>query len=314
MAKTGTGSGHGLAIIPEVTYGLTPATPVFQKLRHKSTTLGLSKTGLESEELSADRQIKNYRHGNKSVAGDLAIELSYGTFDELLEALLCGSWATDTPALGTDQLQVGLTRRSFSIERHFADLDVPAYHRFKGCEANSLSLSITPDAIVTGSISMIAQDVDAPATAIIAGATYTPETTTEPYDSFSGTLNEGGSPIATVTSIELTLENGLNPLFVIGSDVTERPSIGKSRISGTIGVLFQDSVMLSKFIDETETSLDFTLTDPAGNVYDFTLPSIKYSGGQPDVSGEGEIILSMPFMALYDETEGSNLTIERTPI
>jgi len=112
----------------------------------------------------------------------------------------------------------------------------------------------------------------------------------------------------------MTLENGINPLFVVGSDVTEEPSIGKSRVTGTLGVFFQSKTLLEKFINETASALIFTLVDPVGNEYNFTLPNIKYTGGQPDVSGEGEVTISMPFTALYDSTEGSNLTIERNPI
>ena len=81
-----------------------------------------------------------------------------------------------------------------------------------------------------------------------------------------------------------------------------------------MSVFFQSKALLDKFINETSSSLVFVLTDPAGNTYDFTLPNIKYTGGQPDVSGDGEVTLAMPFVALYDSTEGSNLTIERNPI
>ncbi len=313
MAKTATGARHSMAYIAEVTYGTTPATPAFSDIRHTSASLGLSKTSLESTELRDDRQIAHFRHGNKSVSGDIGFELSYGSFDDFLEAVLGGTWAADTPALGTDQLQVGTTRRSFTVERKFANLDTPEYHRYTGLELNTFNLSVTPDAMVTGTFGAIAQD-NAIATAIIAGATYGAATTTEPFDSFSGVITEGGSAIGVVTSLEMSLENGLNPLFVVGSDVTEQPSIGKSRVTGSIGVFFQSKTLLEKFINETASSLVFTLVDPAGNEYDFTLPNIKYTGGQPDVSGEGEVSLTMPFTALYDSTEGSNLTIERTPI
>ena len=261
----------------------------------------------------SDRQIAHFRHGNRSVAGDIGIELSYGSFDDFLEAVLCGTWATDTPSVGIDQLQVGTERRSFTIERLFANLDTPEYHRYTGVEMNTFNLSVAPDAMVTGSFGTIAQN-NSIGTAEIAGATYNPATTTEPFDSFSGTITEGGSAIGVVTSLEMTLENGINPLFVVGSDVTEEPSIGKSRVTGTLGVFFQDKTLLEKFINETASALIFTLVDPAGNEYNFTLPNIKYTGGQPDVSGEGEITISMPVTALYDSTEGSNLTIERNPI
>jgi len=314
MGLTATGSRHSLAIVPEVAgYGITPATPVFEDIRHTSVSMGVSKTGIESAEVSSDRQIKNYRHGNINVAGDIGIELSYGSFDTLLAAALCDDWATGTPIVGTDQLKAGVLRKSFTVERIFKNLAIPEYHRYTGGEVDGFSLSVQPDAIISGSFSMLAQDaiID---TAIIAGATYPNATVTEPFDSFSGTINENGVPIGIVTGLELSLENGLNPLFVVGSDVTEEPSIGKSRVTGSLNVYFQSKLLLLKFINEESSSLDFTLIDLDGNAYKFKIPNIKYTGGQPDVAGDGEVTLSLPFQALYDVTEGSNITVERTPI
>lgn len=313
MGITATGARHSMAYIAEVTYGTTPATPTLSDIRHTSCNIGLTKSALESAEVRSDRQIAHFRHGNKNVAGDIGIELSYGTFDDFLEAALGGTWDADTPSVGIDQLQVGTTRRSFTVERKFDNLATPEWHRYTGAEVNTFNLSVAPDAIITGSFGMIAQDT-AIATSAIAGSSYGAATTTEPFDSFSGTITEGGSAIGTVTSLELTLENGMNPLFVVGSDVTEEPSIGKSRVTGTLTVFFQSKALLDKFINETSSSLVFVLQDPAGNTYDFTLPNIIYTGGQPDVDGEGEVTIALPFTALYDSTEGSNLTIERNPV
>lgn len=313
MAATATGARHSAAFIAEATYGTTPATPAFTNIRHNGASLGLSKSALESVEVREDRQIAHFRHGNKSIAGDIPFELSYGTFDDFLEAALGGAWDIGVPSVGIDQLQVGITRRSFTVERKFANLDTPEWHRFTGCELNSFTLSVAPDAIISGAFSFIGQDQSI-GTAIIAGATYGAATTTDPFDSFSGTITEGGSAIAIVTALEMTLENGLNPLFVVGSDLTLQPSIGKSRVSGTITAFFQNSDLLNKFINETSSSLVFVLQDPAGNTYDFTFPNIVYTGGQPDVDGDGEVTIALPFTALYDSTEGSNLTIERNPI
>ena len=313
MGKIATGARHSMAMIAETVYGTTPATPQLDDIRHVSTTLALTKSSNESAEIRSDRQIAHFRHGNKSVAGDIAIELSYGTFDALLEAVMCGAWDADVPAVGSDQLQVGTTRRSFTVERKFGNLAVPEYHRYTGLEVNSLNMSIAPDAIISGSFACIGQDL-AIDTAIIAGANYPDPTTTEPFDSFSGVINEGGAAIGVVTSLDFTLENGLNPLFVVGSDKTIDPIIGKSRVTGTMNVYFESKTLLEKFINETASSLDFTLVDPDGNEYKFNFPNIKYTGGQVDTSGEGEISLPLPFTALYDVTEGSNFTIERTPI
>ena len=116
------GSRHSMRYVAESTYGQTPATPAFKPIRHTGTTLGLSKESLQSEEIRSDRQIADFRHGAYQVGGDINIELSYGSFDKLLEAVLCGTWQIDSPAAGTDRLKAGTVRRSFTIERFFGVL------------------------------------------------------------------------------------------------------------------------------------------------------------------------------------------------
>lgn len=308
------GSRHSMRYVAETVYGQTPATPAFKMIRHTGTTLGLSKESLQSEELRDDRQIADFRHGAYQVGGDINIELSYGSFDELLEAVLLGTWEVDSPVVGTDRLKAGVTRRSFTIERFFGDIltaDKP-YHRFTGVELNTLSLAINANAMITGSFGVLGQNM-VTATTAIAGATYAPATTTSPLDSFTGTLNEAGTPIAVITEISLSIENGLEARYVVGSKQSIRPSIGRSNVTGQVTAYFENSALLDKFINETESNIMFELPDGAGNKYTFTLPRIKYTGGQPDVDGEGPITLAMPFQALLDPITDTNIMIDRTP-
>jgi hypothetical protein len=301
-------SRHNLYYVAESTYGTTPtASPAFLDLRHTACSLGLTKTTAVSEELHQDRQIRDFRHGTKNVAGDVGLELSYGSFDAILEAILGGTWATDI-------LKAGTTRRSFSLLRHFSDLasgDKP-YHLFTGCEFNTLSLTVPASGIVTGSIGVLGKGMSplADLSALTTPTTGDP-TTTEPFDSFTGTVTEGGSGIAIVTEISLNLDNGLAARYAIGSAETLQPSIGRSNLTGSITAFFEDATLLEKFLNETESALVFTLLDPAGNSYTVTLPRIKYTGGQPDVSGQGAITLSLPFQAIRDSSEASNIKIVR---
>lgn len=306
------GSRHSMRYVAETVYGQTPTSPAFKPIRHTGTTLGLSKESLQSEELRDDRQISDFRHGAYQVGGDINIELSYGSFDDLLEAVMLGTWETDGGGADVDRLKAGVTRRSFTVERFFGDIasvDKP-YHRFTGVELNTLSLAINANAMITGSFGVLGQNMST-GTAIISGATYAAPTTTSPLDSFTGTLQEVGVPIAVITEISLSLENALEARFVVGSKQTIRPSIGRSNVTGQVTAYFENSALLDKFINETESSIVFELPDGAGNKYTFTLPRIKYTGGQPDVDGEGPITLSMPFQALLDPTTGTNLMIDR---
>lgn len=386
-------SRHSLHAIPEVTYGTTPANPAFQTVRHTGTNLGLTKQTMISEELREDRQITDFRHGNKQTGGDIMGELSYGTYDSFLEAVMLGTWAVKAapytaatisaaasdnsindsanglPVLSagdkvtiagftgtvgnnrayatvvsstasklvisggaalvddaageavtittlTQVLKAGIVRRSFSVLRHFSDLGAGAkpYHLFTGVELNKLALTVAVNAIVKATFSTVGKDFGAPSDTAPAGSTYVAANTKAVMDSFSGEIKEGGATIAIVTELGLTLENGIEPRFVIGSDTTIRPSIGRSNLTGQVTAYFEDAALLEKFINETESSLVFGLEDLAGNAYRFTLPRIKYNGGQPDTQGQGAITLALPIQALYDTASASQIVIERNPV
>lgn len=213
-----------------------------------------------------------------------------------------------------DVLVVGTTRRSFSILRVFEDMGPSAkkYHLFTGCEFNTFQLSVTPEGITSGSFSIIGRDAglsdNAPA-----GSTFGTLSTSRVFNGFGGSVSEDGSPIAVATEITATLENGIEPRFVIGDDKTIRPSIGRSNLSGTLGAWFEDAELIGKFYDEENSSLDFTLTDPDGNSLRFTIPNISFTGGQPDVSGQAAIPLSIPFQALLDPSLNTSFRIAKIP-
>jgi len=384
-------SRHSLFAVAEVAYGTTPATPALKTIRHTGTNLGLSKSTMVSEELRSDRQIQDFRHGTKQVGGDISGELSYGSFDDFLEAVLCGTWtvkaaprvaitisaasadnsindsanllpllavgdrvalsgftagaatnnqnmtvvsstagklilsggvALVTQAAGasytvtplTQVLKAGVVRRSFSILRNFSDLAGAAkpFYLYSGVEFNKWTLTVAVSAIIKTVFSVIGQAFNTASTAP-AGSTFPAANSNAVMDSFSGLIYEGGAPIAVVTEQTLTLENGIEPRFVIGSPVTIRPSIGRSNLTSQITAYFEDSALVDKFVNETTSSLVFNLADLAGNGYRFTLPRLKYNGGQPDTQGQGSITLSCPIQGLYDPVTGTNIIVEKNP-
>lgn len=115
-----------------------------------------------------------------------------------------------------------------------------------------------------------------------------------------------------LTEVKCTLKNNLAEIYVVGSPNTLEPAIGKSTVTGTVTAYFQDVVMLNKFVNETESSIEFTLTDGT-NSYDILIPRVKYTGAPLSVSSDKPITLAMPFSALLDSTTGTNIQITRTP-
>jgi len=305
------GSNVEVSYIAEVTAGTTPATPAFTKLPISTESLSLSRDPLESEALRSDRQVSDIINGNKQVGGDITGEVRFGAFDDLLEAALGGTWATDAPSVGTDQLKAGVTRRSFTFERLHADL--ATYFRSRGVEMSGFTLDRAANAITTLAFNAVglSQDSD---TSPLAGSTYTGPVTTAPMDGFSGTFTINGDSTACVTTASIALDNGNEALYCIGSDSAVGQAQSQSRVTGSLSIYFENLNAYNLFNAGTYFDLEVAMLDGAGNQYKIILPKIKYTSADTSVGGPDPLTYSYDISAVYDETELSNIVIERTPV
>ena len=69
-----------------------PAATGGQVLRRVSSVINLNKDSFESTEINTYRQVVDVRHGARSVAGTINGELSCATFQDLMAAVLRGTW------------------------------------------------------------------------------------------------------------------------------------------------------------------------------------------------------------------------------
>jgi len=297
-----TGGFHGLRYVAESTWGTTPTTPEMVKLRHTTCSLVLAKETNQSAELRDDRQISDFRHGTQKIEGYIEFELSYGEYDSLFEGALFGTWSTNV-------LKAGTTAKSFTFERAFADIG--QYGVFTGCMVKTLKLSVKPNEIISGTFSLIGKGGSYSSSPL--DASPTASQTNLPFDSFTGELLEGGSSIAVVTGLELSLENNLDPAYVVFSNQAAGVIPGRSNLTGTLSAYFENLNLLNKFINETESSLQFTLGNGTSKSYTSLIPRLKYSDGSNPVKDEKGIVVEMPFQALYDATTGTNFQITRIP-
>lgn len=293
-----------MAYVAETTFGTTPGTPSMIALRTTGHTLAVNKDLLISQDIRSDRQIQHAPHGVMGVTGDISFELGYGEYDTFLEAALMGAWNTNV-------LKAGTTFKSVTIEDGFMDLTSPVYNVFTGVAVNTMSLNITPNAIVTGSFGCLGKTMTTSTTAL--DASLTAATTHTPFVGWKGTISEGGSSIASVSSVALELNNGLAPTYVVGSQTTPQFEIGQSNLTGTITAYFESNALLTKFIAETESSLELTLDGVNGGDLTIEIPRIVYSGaGLPRELG-GSRMYTLPFQALYNASDATNLILTRTP-
>jgi hypothetical protein len=86
----------------ETALGTLPGASGAQSLRRVSSSLGLTKDAFSSNEVRADMQIADVRHGGKSVRGGVEGELSIQTYDDWLAALVRSSWVAGVSAAPAD--------------------------------------------------------------------------------------------------------------------------------------------------------------------------------------------------------------------
>ena len=95
---------YALRYVKEVTWGTTPSSAL-QTLRPTSGNFRATLNTIQSAELIQDAQLRALILAGKAAAGEFGYELSYGTWDELLEGVFRSTWQTDTGLAGAERCQ-----------------------------------------------------------------------------------------------------------------------------------------------------------------------------------------------------------------
>lgn len=375
------GSNSQITYVAETVFGTTPTTPTMKVLRAKmGSKFELKRDTFESKEMSATRQLMALGYGNKSGSADIPIELSYGSYDDLLEAVTGGTWTANV-------LKVGTVKRSFTMEQQHPDIAISEINT--GVVFNAFNLSVKPNAIVEGSFSAMFKDqattqtvasaAGTGATAFtattitrasgsfstdgfvngdiiqiqgaktaannkvativtvaalsltFAAATFTVDAadqtdlvlsktlslsptaanTNTVFDSFTGSLTEGGVTLAIVTGVEVKLDQSADVSNVLFDATAQQVSLGTVKVTGTVTVRFVNNTLKKKFLSATGTTLAFTL-GVTSKMYAFNFANVKYTSATND-SVESELSQTLNFTAIYDGTDTTSMKITRTP-
>lgn len=301
------GSRAGLSYVVESTFGTTPGTPSLIQLPYTTHSLNLSKERVTGTDIQPDRMLRVDRHGNRTAAGDIVADLRKGDYDPFLESAFFNTFSSNV-------LKIGTTPKFFSIED--AATDISQFRLFTGMAVSSLAVSIRPNQMVTGTFSMVGKNMSISGTSV--DPTKTASSGNAPFDAYSGALTIGDaggalSAAAIVTGIDFTINNALAPTFVVGSATTPQLEYGMATVEGTITAYFEDAALINRFLNETETALQVVVDDPTGSSdYTWLFPRVKINGADVPVDNPTSRIITLPFVALYDTTEATNIKLTRS--
>lgn len=225
-----------------------------------------------------------------------------------------------TVAYPGKRLDVDINLISLLLERAFSD--VSQYQKYNGVVPDQLELSVEPEAIIGGQVTLLGMSPDAMSSSSVSPIAVVAAPTNSPFAAFDGQIFEGETAIAVATALTLTTQKNrsLNP--VIGSKNSPDVFDGTLRATGNLTAYFEDATLFNKFINETESSLWLRLDDPnsASHFLSLVFPRIKYTGGDMDPPQQGPVPLEMPYMALEQSglavpggtTTASTITIQRS--
>lgn len=276
--------------------GSIPGNPVFKPIRFVSEGLSPNINQIESAEINQARQRAPSRGGTYSTQGEIAAEVSFGSFDDLIEAAMQGTWTGDV-------LIIGSTERSFAILERHTDIGVDYIYRGSRAATMNISAPLGEKAGITfGMIGTKAEPYTIPG-----GATFSPATTSDMMVTTNGSFAEGGQAIAYATEWNLTLDNGMEAAFSLFQREAYCVTNGIAAVSGTMNAYLKDGSLWAKVLNETETSHTVVLEEGTDS-YTIELPKVRYTQGQKQTSGPGAVIPQYTYSAGYDGTTTLRIT------
>lgn len=272
----------------------TAATGNFTKQKFTTHSLMLQTASVKSATIRSDREIADFRHTTRNAQGDVVVELDYADHDDMIASAMFNIW-------GSDVISIGTAPQYLTLED--GALDIAKYRLYQDMLVTKWALSAQPGQIVTSTFSFIGTSLTASGSS--SGGTAVDAGTNQPFDALTGAIYddaaESGSALATVTGIQLTVDNGAKAGFTIGSQNAALIEYGEGNVTGQLTLYYDAGVagsMTSRYLNETEFGLSFSLTDPASQSYEFQLPRIKINDDSVPVQNPQSRIMTVPFQAL----------------
>jgi len=237
--------------------------------------------------------------GNISVGGQVVVPVDSIAFWYWLRLAL-GAPVTAGADPYTHTYKAGTTRESFTLEHQFTELGTSKYMQYTGCKIAAMSMSMGDTGELLATFDVVG------AVETIATSSFDASATTLSMSRLKNshlTLTEGGSSMTNAKVVDFTIDFGLDTTqYVIGGNrVRGSLNDGIYAVSGNLAALFEDTTLLEKAINDTESAIVLTFSNGASSALEITFPEIRYSRNAPGIEGPQGIAINLPFMGFYDD-------------
>jgi hypothetical protein len=200
----------------------------------------------------------------------------------------------------------GHTDDSYTIEEWYSD--IAQSEVYTGMKVGTMSVQLPATGLVTCDFNFMGKNLEQKGTAQYF-TTPTAAGTNGIFAAVSGALVVNGAPVALITSLDFSVERGLEAANVVGSNFAADVFTGRIRATGNFSTYFQDGTFRDYFDTEATISLVVALStgsEKNADVISFTFPKIKV-GSATKADSEMGIVQEHSFTALLNSVTGTGL-------
>lgn len=296
----------------ESTFGTPVTVDTFVPLVSESVTQEIER--LESEGQIAGRRIidsDQWKAGNKTIAGDVQLELYEQSIGTLLKHCL---GATSTSGSGPyAHVLTPASLTGLGLTQQFGRPDVGGTVRsftYAGTKIASWELAVEAGQIGTLGLSCVGTVAETTGTAL-ASASYAAQAT-RPFTAIEATVFTIGGASTNIKGFKLSGDNGLDvDRRFLGSALPAQPLEAEPRTyEGELNLEFSSLTDYERFTGGTEADIAVTLSNGVESLA--IVAHARFDGTTPTVGGRGLVMLDMPFKCVGDGSDADALTITYT--
>lgn len=270
-----------LAYIAEATVGVTPTDPALEIMRFTTHSLAYAKQTTASSEIRDDALISSIPVVSANVGGDINVEYSSASFNELIAAAIRDIESTS--------MTNGLEIPSFSIEESI--LDVVQYRIFRGMRVNTWSMTGNVGSIVTGAFGFMGRTEETASadTGWLGAGSRVDPNTNEPWNATSnvGTILVDDTDVgACFQGFDLNLTNNIRDRYCLGAVTPGGTPYGTMEVTGNLRDVFSAwDDLYDAMKAHADVKLVFDFTGAEGDLTKVTLPRVKLISGTVQPQG-----------------------------
>ena len=231
-----------------------------------------------------------------------------------MDLLLMTEQAKQFPFIFLTLWQNGSEKVSYTFEEQWKAHDPVSIQRFTNVLGNTISMTITPEAIINTSMEFIGENASAIVDTELPGATYVPALTDAPYNGTTNvsTFRVGGANNITgpnfTTSVELNINNNLTGIKAVGIEGNAEVSVGSFDVNMQFNTLFASPALYNSIIANNDSSMDMVITDSQGHGLVFDVVGMSFTSGQVELT-DGDSPLELNPSATGFKPDGFDYTL-----